>query len=213
MHLILVRHAESKHSQQDIIADISGCSGLTQHGFEQAQLLANRLRTTGELNDCHSMLCSPVLRDKQTAQVIAKGIPVNMVKQDDALCELRPGDADGLSWQEYREKFGAFDLIGSPCRPFAPHGESWLEFIGRVRDTLERLASEYENQSVMVITHAGFIVASLLVLFDIPRPGTGAYFDPVHTSLTEWHKTNGIWQLAKYNDSWHLPTIAQRTNP
>jgi probable phosphoglycerate mutase len=213
MHLILVRHAESKHSQQNIIADLAGCSGLTQHGFEQAQLLANRLRTTGELNDCHTMLCSPVLRAKQTAQVIEEVVPVNMVKQDNALCELRPGEADGLSWQEYREKFEAFDLISSPNRPFAPQGESWLEFINRVRDTLVRLASQYENQSVMVITHAGFIVASLLVLFDIPRPGTGAYLNPVHTSLTEWHMSNGTWQLAKYNDSWHLTTLAQRANP
>jgi probable phosphoglycerate mutase len=212
MHLILVRHAESKHSQQDKIAGISGCAGLTPHGFEQAQLLARRLRASGELGDCQALLCSPVLRAVQTAQVLAEVMPANMLKLDEDLCELHPGAADGLSWQEYREKFGAFDLLASPKRPFAPQAESWLEFMQRVRATLERLASEYEQQSVVAVTHAGFIVASLLVLFDIPRPGSGAHIDPIHTSLTEWHKSNGTWQLAKYNDAWHLTTLDQRAN-
>lgn len=213
MRLILIRHAESIHSKQGIIADISGCSGLTQYGFEQAKLLANRLSITGELNNFHTVLYSPVLRAQQTAQILLEVIPTNVVKQDHALRELHPGEADGLSWQEYREKFEAFDLINSPNRPFAPKGESWLEFISRVRDTLEQMAEQYENQNVVAITHAGFIVASLMVLFDIPRPGTGTQIDPVNTALTEWHKANGTWQLAKYNDSWHLSTLAQRANP
>jgi len=51
---------------------------------------------------------------------------------------------------------------------------------------------------------AGFIVASLLVLFGIPRPGSGAYLQPVNSGLTEWRKSAGIWQLEKYNEAWHL---------
>jgi broad specificity phosphatase PhoE len=213
MRLILVRHAESKHTQQGFIAGIAGCTGLTEHGFEQAQLLANRLHMTRELNDCRTILCSPILRARQTAQVLAEVMPVKLVEQDDDLCELRPGDADGLSGQEYEEKYGAFDWLGSPTRLFAPNGESWLGFLDRVRATLERLANQYESQSVMAVTHAGFIVASILVLFDIPRPGTGAYLDPGHTSLTEWRKSNGTWRLVKYNDTNHLTTSARPANP
>jgi len=204
MRLILVRHAESRHAQEDRIASTLGCSGLTARGFEQAQLLARRLRATGELNDCQHLLCSPVLRARQTAEALAEALEVKSVEVDESLCELHVGTADGLSWQEYREKFGAFDLIASPQRKFAPQGESWLEFTTRVKETLENLASQYENQSVVAVTHAGFIVASLLVLFDIPRPGSGAYLQPVHGGLTEWRKSAGIWQLEKYNEAWHL---------
>ena len=46
MPLVLVRHAESLHSEQSIIAGVSGCSGLTQYGFEQTQRLANGLCTS-----------------------------------------------------------------------------------------------------------------------------------------------------------------------
>jgi hypothetical protein len=52
--------------------------------------------------------------------------------------------------------------------------------------THQRLADRFAGQTVVAVTHAGFVVASLLVLFDIPRPGTGASLEPSYTSLTEW---------------------------
>src|SRR5579875_2217213 len=70
--------------------------------------------------------------------------------------------------------YETFDLVTSPARAFAPGGESWQEFLERVRATLDRLAVRFAGQTVVAATHAGFIVASVLVLFDIPRPGTGA---------------------------------------
>ena len=76
--------------------------------------------------------------------------------------------------------------------------------MGRVRATLERLAKHFVGKTVVAVTHAGFIVASILVLFDIPRPGTGAYIDPVHTSLTEWNTADGVWRLNRFNDAFHL---------
>ena len=213
MHLILIRHAESKHIQQNIIADIHGCTGLTARGFEQAQVLANRFLATGELDNCRTMLYSPVLRASQTAQVVADTIKFDTLMHDDDLRELNPGMADGISSQEYAEKFGKFDLISFPHRPFAPQGESWSMFISRVENTLERLASQYKNQTVVAITHAGFIVATFLTLFDIPRPGTGSYISPMHTSLTEWSKSNNTWQLEKYNDTLHLIMPMQELKP
>lgn len=204
MNLILIRHAESHHAQQNIIADIRGCTGLTQHGLEQAQLLANRFRMTEELDNCRTMLCSPVLRASQTAKIIADTIKFDFLLQDNNLCELNPGIADGVSIQEYRNKFGEFDMISFPHRLFAPEGESWFMFISRVQNTLERLAYQYNDQTIVAVTHAGFIVATFMVLFNVPRPGTGSYINPAHTSLTEWSKTNNTWQLKKYNDALHL---------
>jgi len=213
MRLILIRHAESKHTQKNIIADIHGCTGLTAHGFEQAQVLANRFLVTGELDSCRTMLYSPVLRASQTAQVLADIIKFDTLLHDDDLRELNPGVADGISSQQYAETFGKFDLISFPHRPFAPHGESWSMFISRVQNTLERLASQCKNQTIVAVTHAGFIVATFLTLFDIPRPGTGSYLNPMYTSLTEWSKSNNTWQLEKYNDTLHLIMPMQELKP
>jgi broad specificity phosphatase PhoE len=204
MRLILIRHGESEHTLRNVIAGQMSCRGLTERGFKQVQLLAQRFAVTHEVSDCQALLCSPVLRARQTVEVLARTLPVGLIEQDRDLCELHPGEADGLSWEAYRATYGAFDLLASPTRAFAPGAESWLEFIERVRATLERLARRFAGQTVVTVTHAGFIVASVLVLFDIPRPGTGTRLDPGSTSLSEWRVTQATWQLVRFNDISHI---------
>ena len=136
MRLILIRHGESDHALRNVIAGPGSCLGLSERGFKQAERLAHRLATTGEVSDCQAMLCSPVLRAWQTAEVLARALPVGPIEQDCDLCELHPGAADGLSWETYRATYGAFNLLTSPTRPFAPGAESWVEFVDRVRATL-----------------------------------------------------------------------------
>jgi hypothetical protein len=66
--------------------------------------------------------------------------------------------------------------------------------------TRERFA----GQTVVAVSHAGFVVASILVAFDIPRQGTGARLEPALTSLTEWRVADATWTLVRYNDASHL---------
>jgi 2,3-bisphosphoglycerate-dependent phosphoglycerate mutase len=204
MRLILIRHGASFHSLRGIIANGPSCPGLTDVGLQQAELLARRLRITPELLGCHTLLSSPVLRAYQTADVIARSLNISAVIQDRDLTEIDPGQAEGLSWEAYRSQFGEFDLPLDPSRPFAPGGENWLQFIGRAQTTLNKLAETYAGQTVLVVTHAGFIVASLLILLDIPRGGNRAHLEPLHASLTEWQIASGRWTLARYNDTAHL---------
>ncbi len=204
MKLILLRHAESHHSHQHRIADIHGCHGLTPHGIVQAHELAARLHRTNEFHACTTLLCSPVPRAQQTVDVIRAVTPLPPVQLDPDLRELLPGVADGLTWDDYRTRYGSFDFIREPDRPFAPDGESWTRFIVRIDATLNRFATQYPQQTVVAVTHAGFIVGALLTLFAIPRPGTGTRFEPKYTSLTVWQQGDGHWQLERYNDAWHL---------
>ncbi len=121
MRLVLIRHAASHHSAQGIIADIAGCTGLTEGGWAQARALADRLRATGEVSDCHTLLCSPVPRARQTADVLAAALPVTAVEIDDDLREVHPGEADGLSWEAVpRQVWSVRSSKGarSPLRPW-----------------------------------------------------------------------------------------------
>ncbi len=205
MRLILIRHGESEHALQGIIAGFPSCTGLTTRGIEQAEALAGRLSVSGELRDVNALLSSPVLRARQTAEVLAGALPAVSIEEDCDLCELHWGEADGMPWEAYRERYGTFDLVTSPSRPFSPGGDSWQDFLSRVRGTLDRLAERFDGQTVVAVSHAAFIVASILVIFAIPRPGTGARLDPAYTSLTEWRVSGGTWQLVLYNDAYHLP--------
>ncbi len=200
---MLVRHGESEHGLRRMIAGQAGCLGLTERGFQQAHRLGERLAKTGEANQA-VLLSSPVLRAHQTAEVLAASLPLAPLVQDDDLSELLPGEADGLHWESYVAKYGEFDLVSSPTRPFAPGGESWSDFTQRVGATLQRLAQTYRGQTIVAVTHGGFIVTAMLVLFDIPRPGTGARMDPLHTSITEWRVSQQTWRLVRFNDFCHL---------
>jgi probable phosphoglycerate mutase len=199
MRLLLIRHGESEHSRRGMIAGYASCPGLTVYGLEQAQLLADRMRAGGEASDCAALLSSTVLRARQTAEVLERELQLAPIEQDCDLCELHPGAADGLLWEQYRASYGDFDLVAEPNRPFAPGAESWLDFLSRVRITLDRLAARFDGQTVIAVTHAGFIVASLLVLFAIPRPGTGARIDPAYASIMEWEYAKPAWRLVRYN--------------
>ena len=207
MRLLLVRHGESRHSQQGVIADVAGCAGLAERGVAQAQLVAQRLVRDGDLTASGALLTSPVPRARETAAILA-AVGGARCDEDAGLCEVRPGAADGMTWDAYRTTYGAFDLLAEPHRPFASDGESWHDFTGRVRRALDGLAARFAGETVVAVSHAGFIVASALVLFDIPRPGTRARLDPAHGSLTEWRFAGGTWRLERFNDACHLRGLA-----
>jgi broad specificity phosphatase PhoE len=98
MRLVLIRHGESEHAVNNIVGGPRGCQGLTPRGREQAGRLAERLRRTGELADCAALLTSPWPRARQTAEILQPALPVTAVTEDPNLCELLPGQADGLTW-------------------------------------------------------------------------------------------------------------------
>src|SRR4051794_34942778 len=140
MRLILIRHGASLHQMRGIIAGGLSCPGLTEDGFKQVHLLAARLSTMPEITKCHTLLSSPVLRAYQTAEVLETKLGINPIITDSDLTEVHTGAAEGLTSEAYRTQYGEFDLPTNPSRAFAPGGENWLQFIGRIQTTLNRLA-------------------------------------------------------------------------
>ena len=100
--LYLIRHGESVPNVTPIIGGMRGDEGLTDRGREQARLLEERLRTEDLRAD--QLYASTLPRALETAEYVARalGLPV---QKDDALHELRPGDADGLTVDEWRERY------------------------------------------------------------------------------------------------------------
>jgi broad specificity phosphatase PhoE len=203
MRLIFIRHADSLHRNTKWVNSQSACSGLSETGFQQSQRLADRFRETGEASGCCAFLSSPVLRARQTADVLASALPGCERVEDEALSVMNTGEASGLLWDEYVHRYGAFDLNEFPDRPFAPGGESWNQFVARIRSHLEYLAGEYAGRQVIAVTHAEIIVVSTLLLFNIQDSRQG-WLDPLNTGLTEWNVEAGRWTLLRYNDTAHL---------
>jgi probable phosphoglycerate mutase len=192
-----------------MITSGASCPGLSDEGFRQADLLADRLHRSPDMTEIHALLSSPVLRAYQTAEVLADTLGISPILQDGDLTEIRPGEAEGLTVEMYRARYGAFDLPAEPARPFAPGGENWQQFTERVQTTLWRLAETYTGETVIAVTHAGFIVVAFLGLFDIlpdaaKQGKRRGWLNPANTSLTEWQVEHGRWTLVRYNDTAHL---------
>jgi probable phosphoglycerate mutase len=205
MRLVLVRHGDAHAGFHGVIGGARGCTGLTALGRLQAEALRDHLLTTRRLRP-DVLLASVLPRAIETASIIAPGLEREIAGHECDLCEVHTGEADGLTWVEYNERYGSFDMEAEPDRVFAPAGDSWNSFHGRVRGTLERFSREYEGRTVVAVCHAGVIMASMRVLLGIPHPGTGATLRPTNTGLTEWEHDPSLdqWTLRYFNDAGHL---------
>jgi broad specificity phosphatase PhoE len=208
VRLILVRHGDAHAGLHGVIGGLTGCAGLTPLGRAQAEALRDHLADSGRVR-ADVLLASVLPRAIETASIIAPGLGLEISGQECDLCELHTGEADGLTWTEYAARYGSFDMEAEPDRVFAPAGESWNSFHERVRRTLERVARDYEGQTVVAVCHAGVIMASMRVLLGIPR-GTRARLRPTNTGLTEWDHDASLdrWTLHSFNDASHLLGLA-----
>jgi broad specificity phosphatase PhoE len=177
---------------------------LTDLGRRQAAALRDRIDGTGEPH-VDTLLTSLLPRAIETASIIAPALGFADVPQDCDFCEVHTGQADGLDWTEYTERFGSLDMLAEPDRLFAPGGESWNGFHARVDAVMERIAGEFAGTTVMTVTHSGLIAASLRVRLGAPSTGA-ARLVPTNTGMTVWESDDAthVWTLRSYDDASHL---------
>ena len=206
MRLLLIRHGDAHAGFHGPISGPLGCRGLTDLGRHQATLLRDSL--DGEPSRSADVLVTSLLpRAIETAGIIAPALGFEEVPQDCDLCEIHTGEADGLDWAEYPSRFGPLDMMAEPDRPFAPGGDSWNSFHERVDRTMHRFATDHAGQTVVAVTSAGVIAASLRLRFS-GGPAGGPRLVPTNTGVTEWEfdEATTRWTLRTYDDVHHLAT-------
>ena len=204
--IVIVRHGESQCTVDGVIGGDRGCTGLSEEGRRQAERLRDRLLRTGELAETDVVLTSVLPRAIETAELIAPGLgraASLQAKQDCDLCELHPGEADGLTWDEYRDRYGQIDMRENPYQPLAPGGESLADFATRIGRAMHRILEEHEGQSVVVVAHGGVVWASARAFMNLPLRVRFA-LNADNTSITEWSVSEDYAELLRYNDFAHL---------
>jgi probable phosphoglycerate mutase len=204
--LVLVRHGEAQAYLDQVVAGEKGCSGLSDLGRRQAEALFARLQRTSELADTTALYASVLPRAIETASIIAPALGGHAIVEDCDLCELHPGDADGLLWDDYRATYAVEPW--EPDRPMAPGGESWVGFVERVAGALQSLVARHPDDTVVVGCHGGVIIGSMLTGLGLPVVDGGQFrIGPENTSLTEWLVDGDTWRLIRYNDHAHLADV------
>lgn len=208
MRLVLVRHGDAFAGFGGVIGGERGCTGLTPVGRQQAEALRDRFAASDQWR-ADVLVTSRLRRAIETASIVAPGLGLEVGDHDCDLCEVHTGAADGLTWAEYADRYGSFDMEAEPDRVFAPGGDSWAGFHERVAGVLGRLAAEHPESTVVAVCHAGVIAASLRVHLGIPHPGTGAHLRPSNTGLTVWEHDPVLdrWSLHTFNDAAHLAEL------
>ena len=203
--LVLIRHGQGEVNLGGLIL-ASTCTGLTDLGAAQAAALAERLERSGELGETSVLYASGLRRAQETAGFVGRALGLEVAEHLAALNELEPGEADGMSWDEYARRFPGRDLAAEPDVPFAPGGESWNGFLARVAAEVDRLLALHRGGTVVAVTHAGVIEAAMVHLSGLVP--TRKRLRPEHTSLTSWVDVGEHLALERFGDAGHLGGLA-----
>lgn len=209
--LYLIRHAEAMAAIKGFVGD----GGLSPLGIVQAQRLRDRLATGHEIA-ADVLIASTFPRARQTAEIIAPALDLPILF-DDTIQEMRPGEAEGMPVEQFRQRFGEPDYEKDPFRPIAPGGESWGQFMLRVGSALDRIVREHEGKTIVLVCHGGVIDGSFLYFFKMSAwTLPPARFYTRNTSITQWLQISSQqnelhWHLVKYNDAFHLQDIGTPT--
>lgn len=212
--LLLIRHGESQVSVDGLVGGLATCNGLSDLGRRQAAALRDRLAVTHELDPVDALIASTLPRARETAEIISPAIGNLPVVEDADVCELHPGEADGMAYDDYVAKYGWRDMEADPDLELSPGGESIAAFHRRVGSALTRIADEHPEQTVVIACHGGVVDVGLRTLLGLGMVG-GFDLYTLNTSVTEFvlvpateRRPMRRWRLVRYNDAAHLVGVS-----
>jgi broad specificity phosphatase PhoE len=158
--LFLIRHGatEANTRRPYVLQGRRTDLPLSEIGRRQAEAARRALET----RPIDHVFSSPLLRARQTAELLAEphGVPVTLV---DDLTECDVGRWEGLSWAEVRQQDGSYldTFEADPGTiPYAD-GESFQQVQDRAVPAIQRLIREHPGGNLLVVTHN--VVARVIV--------------------------------------------------
>jgi 2,3-bisphosphoglycerate-dependent phosphoglycerate mutase len=156
--LVFARHGESEANILGEFSNTGTKHPLTATGRAQAARLASRLADQGGV---HRILASPLLRARQTAQILAERLDVP-VGVDDRLREFDVGQFEGTRdqshWEEFAAVVAAWMRDGDVDRRVGG-GESHTELRARFVPLVEEVAAL--PGTTVLVGHGGLFLCML----------------------------------------------------
>lgn len=208
--LLVVRHGESNVAVQGRIGGMLTCTGLSDLGRQQAQRLRDRILDGGN-PAIDEIWSSAMPRALETASIINEALELEL-NVDPDFEEIRPGQADGMSFQDYLAAYGRMDQMAEPHRRLAPDAESRFTFFARVGEAFDRLVSSRAGRTVMVVCHGGVVDIAFRRLLAVHSEAPFQLWTSnaaVTEFITTSHGPPRRWRLARYNDIAHLAGLPE----
>jgi broad specificity phosphatase PhoE len=199
MLLIPIRHGET---EWNLCGREMGHldSPLTERGVTQARAIAARLVHSRP----RALYSSDLGRAVQTAEIIGSAIGLTPVLEAE-LRERHMGVFQGLLFSEIPDRFPEVYAAYQTAGHFAtiPEGESAEGRRARGVRILTAIAEAHAGQTVVVVTHAGFLTGFLEHVLGL-SPGSGSRFEKHNAAYNAFAYDGGGFRLQTWNDIAHL---------
>ena len=132
---------------------------LNEVGIKQAKQTKEELKNV----DIDLIICSPLKRAKQTAEIINEGRNIQIIF-DNQIIERNFGEFEGK-----KIKFDEFWDYNA--HPRYQRAETIQEIISRISNFLDKIKGEYKDKNVLLVTHGGVSIAINCYFKGIPEDG------------------------------------------
>lgn len=205
--LILVRHGETEANLNQVWHGALDAP-LTPRGEEQVAATAACIAQLHGTQPIDVFYVSPLPRAQSTAAAIAQATGLS-VQIEDGLREFGLGDWEGRSLRELRELENLWARWEADPSFAPPNGESPISFNRRAVKALIELVERHPGQTVLVVTHGGFI-SSVLATWLGGHPGVWRQYDPHNCAVSLLILDGESWRGEMVNDISHLPPASRQ---
>jgi len=176
-----------RHGQTDWNIDLrlQGSTDIPLNDTGRAQAL----KAASVLNreDWDVIIASPLSRAKDTADIVAKELGMNVVIVPE-LIERSFGVAEGLDHASWRKMYESHAVIEGL--------ESLEDLRARTILLLDLIANEYAGQRVLAVSHGAFIRKVLTIISNGELPREGERLS--NASLNKFIHSDNRWTVAEY---------------
>ena len=146
--IYITRHGQTDWNVQKKV--MGRCNEpLNEKGFSQAEETKQKLLNA----DIDLIICSPLTRAKQTAEVITKDRNIPII-YDERIIERDFGEFEGKETKDF-DFHGYWNYYKNEHYESA---ENIQDFFKRVYDFLEDITKKYNDKNVLIVAHGGISI-------------------------------------------------------
>ena len=203
-HFVFLRHGESIGNAESRWQGQSDYA-LTERGRAQARALAERWKSEAAKFDL--VISSPLVRAKETAEIVASALGVK-IELDPILLERNIGEMEGLTMEEVR-KIPQPPYI-TPYDPIGGEGEGdWALFL-RAGQALHDLVRRPPG-SYLIVSHGGLLNQLMNAIIGIAPhvdpSGVRFRFENTAFARVIYFPYQHRWAIDTVNDRAHLKSL------
>ncbi len=194
--ILLVRHGESTDNVARRLGSLGPGAPLTDRGRAQAGALALRLAS----RNVAAVYASPLLRARQTAEILAATLACGISTRDD-LREIGLGLTEGSTAESDIARIGAQYLrwLSGHLTEGLDGDESGSEVVARMSTTLATLASAHSGGTVVAVSHGGAIGLVVSMLADNVTDDYAMTHPLANCGVAEIVHSDGRWRLRSWS--------------